>query len=174
MGSEGQRAWKDAPSKQDHQRLIEATKDGKEKLIIHLLGTVGLRDGEVAALTKSCLQEDGFLDVPGTKTRASRRIIPIQRFFPDVWLNLGRYFQLHPKMIPGTSEGIRVLVRRVGDRLGLDVYPHALRGRAAYDMGRILKGDSHKLSAWMGWKTVASADAYIQTSEAIWFDEEGR
>ncbi len=152
--------------------MLDATTSGKEKLILHLLGTVGLRDGEVVRLTAKCLREDGFLEVPGTKTRFARRTLPLKKYHSDIWGNLAYYLAKHERMKPGTTEGIRILVRRIGDRVGLDVYPHALRGRAAYDMGRILKGDGHKLAAWMGWKSIAEADAYIQTSDAIWFEED--
>ncbi len=56
--------------------MLEAAADGREKLIIHLLGTVGLRNGEVVVLRGNCLDEEGYLDVLGTKTRFARRRIP--------------------------------------------------------------------------------------------------
>ncbi len=174
MGKMGQRAWKDAPTLEDFRKLLEAAAGGREKLILHLLGTVGLRNGEVVGLRGNCLDEEGYLDVLGTKTRFARRRIPLRRYHPEVYHNLLRYFELYERMRPGTQEGIQLLVLRVAERADIEAYPHALRGRAAYDMARAFHGDAVKFCAWMGWKSLAEADAYIRASGAVWFDEKGR
>ncbi len=171
MGSRNQRAWRDAPSPRVFGRMTEAS-SGRERLIIYLLGKVGLRAGELVALTGDSLDlGDGGLHVPGTKTRFAHRALPLKRYHPEVWNGLVSYFELEEAMRPGTTSSIRSLVKRVAADAGADgVYPHSLRGRAAYDMARTFHGDAVKLCAWMGWRSLAEADAYVRASGAVFLD----
>lgn len=116
---------------------IKAKLSGENLLAIRLIESIGLRRSEAVSLKWSDLDlESGRLVVRRGKTKASRRVVELQEWAPEVLLELRAHREGSPDAesvfsIP-TPDSLAASLRRACRAAGTTEYgPHALRHRRA-------------------------------------------
>lgn len=152
-------------------RFLGACQDNKDKVLVILLGALGLRAGEVAHLRATWIDwQSSIIRIPENegdwtpKTRYGIRAIPfgsmsqardiISHFFAlNDSLNLGRV---------GIWKRIRRIAKRVPE-VKKQVTPHALRATAAFQLAEA-GFSSQALRQFFGWSRLSTAEVYILRS----------
>ena len=170
-------------SEAEEQHMLEAARTGRDRFLIDFMLRTGLRLSEVAAVTL----DDIVSGTEGTYLRAPRgpegtdRIVPLDtgtyRFAPHLRSYLGsdrpagakdRHLFLTTRRNPATGEhgplkrqGIKMLLRRIGQDTGIHVYAHKFRNTFAT---RALAAgvDSLVLQRALGHSTLAMVNRYAR------------
>ena len=176
----------------ERKRLLDATNNDYERLIVYGLLYTGMRESEFLHMRKSWVNfEEGVISVPlreeckicslckksktrknklikpadtwQAKTKHAERPIPIVPEVKDIFLN---YFKGHGSIIETVwyRQNIWSTVVELGKRARIrhPVFPHALRGTFATILVEKGLEDSVTLKDVMGWKSLAMATEYIK------------
>lgn len=143
-------------------RIISRCTLPLHKTVCRFLFETGVRAGELLSLKISDVNlEEGYVTVNGTKTRYSKRIVPISESIPL----LSQWLDVHPNCNPDNSLWITNLGTRLSygslcyilsegaKRAGIinkKVNPHAWRKASATENSKYLKYP--ELCAYHGWK----------------------
>jgi integrase len=158
----------DAPTQEEFQTLLSAAETVQDRLMLLMLGDVGLRAGELANLrSRNFRWQRGQLEC-GHKTAAGKRTLPLKRAFPVIWDLCREWFTVHDS-IGRDRRNIGRAVKRLAEKAELkgNVYPHALRGTAAtyFQFNPHFKiKTSVNLCKWFGWKSISTGEFYINKS----------
>ncbi len=166
------RASKDyVPDDGEYERLLDASRDAKDRLILHVLAESGMRCNEFIHL-RPYWMDDGMVRIPlgdpetgfRAKTKAAARAIPLRDMDRGAWNILQDWMKDWGEagMCHGT---VWLRVRNAGRRaeLRLPIFPHALRAYCATKWaGRIQ--NPFTLMELMGWETPGVAMRYIRTT----------
>lgn len=162
----------------EQERLEDAAENDRDRLLVALLGRLGLRAGEVVRLEAKSLLESaqaGFLHVHGKG--ANERRVPLLP--ARLHREYRRQARLHPsgpvfrgrRVLDGerrglTVSGVEQLVRELGQRaLGRRVYPHLLRHSAITRM--LAEGmNAYQVRAIVGNFTALDAYAHLTAEDA--------
>lgn len=160
------------------QHLWNTCKEDKDRVIVGLLGYMGMRVGEAAHLKSEWVREDG-VHIPSSmpcpcnecserghwqpKTKASIRVVPIPGFFCPVLIAFLKY---SPGGLRMTRQAIWYRVEWLIDKASLPHgFPHSLRASAATLYAT--KGmNAMELCVLFGWSRIAVGEHYLQLSQA--------
>jgi len=116
--------------KEEWLRLLESVDNYRDKLIVKLLYSTGMRVGELAKLKVEDIDfQERFIHIPveNTKTNTARTVIVPKEVLSDMSAYLkiarirsGRLFNL-------TVRRIQQLMKRYAQRVNLEASPHTLR-----------------------------------------------
>lgn len=166
----------------EEQRILEATRTGRDRFLVAFMLRTGLRLSEVAAVTLDDIVTDpegAYLRVGQGKGR-EHRIVPLdtgkRRFSPELHSYLqnerpsdakDRHLFLTTRRDRATGEfgpletqGIKMLLRRVGQDTGIHV--HAYKFRHTFATRALAAGvDSLVLQRALGHSTLAMVNRYV-------------
>jgi integrase len=158
----------DALTQDEFQTLLSAAETVQDRLMLLLLGEVGLRAGELAKLkARDFRWQQGKLEC-GHKTPAGKRVLPLRKAFPVIWDLCKEWFTVNDT-INRNRHNIRKAVIRLAEKTNLkgNVYPHALRGTAATYLPtnpRMKIATASVMCKWFGWKHISTGEFYINKS----------
>ena len=158
----------DALTQEEFQTLLSAADTVQDRLMLLMLGEVGLRAGELAKLrTRNFRWQRGQLEC-GHKTAAGKRVLPLRKAFPVIWDLCKEWYTVH-QSIGRNRQNINYAVHRLAEKAGLksNVYPHALRATAATYLPTNPKmriATASVLCKWFGWKHISTGEFYINKS----------
>ncbi len=170
----------------EEQRILEAARTGRDRFLVDFMLRTGLRRGEVAAVTL----DDIVTDADGSYLRVrderhEDRIVPLDtgahRFSRtlDAYLRndrpadaRDRHLFLTTRRDPVTgafgpleSQGIKMLLRRIGQDTGIHVHAHKFRN--TFVKRALAAGvDSHALQRALGYSTLAMVQRYADFRDA--------
>jgi len=161
----------DIVSPEQVQLLINSTKKARNKAIISMLYSTGLRVSELCSLNRIDIQEDYFTVIgKGGKSRIcfidkrTRRLLNrylAQRSDNDPALFISPLLQA--RMTPG---GVQELFKYARKKAGFDfpVHPHTLRHSFATNM--MINGiDLYQLSKLMGHSSIQTTSVYLHLND---------
>ncbi|MHA2136304.1 MAG: tyrosine-type recombinase/integrase [Candidatus Thorarchaeota archaeon] len=158
----------DALTQDEYQTLLSAAETVQDRLMLLLLGDVGLRAGELSNIRpRNFRWQQGKLEC-GHKTAAGKRTLPLKKAFPVIWDLCREWFTVHDS-IGRNRHNIRKAVKRLAEKADLkgNVYPHALRATAAtyFPFNPHFKiKTSTNLCKWFGWENISTGEFYINKS----------
>ncbi|MHA2264387.1 MAG: tyrosine-type recombinase/integrase [Candidatus Thorarchaeota archaeon] len=158
----------DALTQDEYQTLLSAAETVQDRLMLLLLGDVGLRAGELANLKpRNFRWQLGQLEC-GQKTAAGKRTLPLKRVFPVIWDLCRQWYKVHDS-IGRNRHNLRKAVKRLAEKAELttNVYPHALRATAATYFPfnpRFKIKTSTNMCKWFGWESISTGEFYINKS----------
>lgn len=151
----------------EFNELLNACKDGKDKLLVILCSGLGLRAGEIAHLRVSWIDWQGQkINIPSRegdwspKTESSARSIPFKSM-ERVKVIVAHYFGINDSL--GMSRiAVYKRVQRIAQRTKIQkkVTPHTLRATAAF-MFAEAGLSAQALRQVMGWTKLETAEHYI-------------
>lgn len=168
----------------EEQRILEAARTGRDRFLIEFMLRTGLRLSEVAAVTLDHIVSDTkgtYLSVP-RESEGTDRIIPLDtgtyRFARQLRSYVGsdrpahakdRHVFLTTRRNPATGEygplkkqGIKMLLRRIGQETGIHVYAH--RFRNTFATRALAAGiDSLVLQRALGHSSLAMVNRYARS-----------
>lgn len=137
----------------------------KDRLLFCLLIDLGLRAGEVVAITRADVdQQARTIRIYRQKTGHTQTL----QFTRDLGLAIDTYLVRHPegegKLLDHSTRSLTKRVRVFGDRYGYSfLSAHDLRHYLATDLARAGL-NAHQLMEAMGWQSIATAQRYIEAS----------
>jgi len=153
------------------KRLIKEIPKDRQKLMIAVGFSHGLRVSELTTLTKENIR-DGH--VVCQRLKGSLKTVQPFVEHPDPELNeAGRlrvlYGTLKPneRLFPMTRSGVWRLIQRAGERAGLPkhkLHPHALKHSCA--MVAIKTAGIQNIRQYLGHKSIASTGEYLKVSDS--------
>lgn len=168
----------DALTEEEFTQLYSKATSLKDKIMILMLGVIGLRAGELAHM-KSSWFKGGKLRIPSEqpcscsecvklrdgiwtpKTKKAVRSLKIEPVSPELWMMCRKYFAVHDNY-GRTRATIWHILKKLAKQTDIThrVYPHALRSTAATKHGS--KMTTPTLMYWMGWRKLSTADLYVR------------
>jgi|HubBroStandDraft_6_1064221.scaffolds.fasta_scaffold00015_39 site-specific recombinase XerD len=169
-------------SEAEEQRILDATRNGRDRFLVEFMLRTGLRLSEVAAVTVDDIisETDGSYLRVGHAQRGKDRIVPLDtgknRFSRTLHSYLryerpadarDRHLFLTTRRDPVTgdfgalqTQGIKMLLRRIGQETGIHVHAHKFRHTFAT---RALAAgvDSLVLQRALGHSTLAMVNRYV-------------
>jgi len=166
----------DALTEEQLEQLLSScsSKHPRERLIVLLAGDLGMREGEIAHLSREWLNfQKGHIVIPSNdqdwspKTKWGARTIPASKMSHRAWEAARDYFTAYESMDVHRATVYRT-VERVASRSGLKsrVYPHALRATAATRLAYKIK-NPQVLCDLFGWGDLKIAQYYIRRSGGL-------
>lgn len=137
----------------------------KDRLLFCLLVDLGLRAGEVVAITRADVDRQArLISVYRPKTGHTQ----IMQFTRDIGIAmdayLGRYPEGEGKLLDHSTRSLTKRVRLFGERYGYScLSAHDLRHYLATDLARAGLNAHHLMEA-LGWQSIATAQRYIEAS----------
>ena len=116
--------------KDEWQQLIESIDSYRDKLIVKLLYSTGMRVGELAKLKVEDIDfQERFVHIPAenTKTNTTRTVIVSKEVLSDIsaYLKMARFKQ--GRLFSLTVRRIQQLMKKYAQRANLEASPHTLR-----------------------------------------------
>jgi site-specific recombinase XerD len=156
-------------------RTVHSSQKARDIAIVEVLANTGLRVGELAALTLDDVEiseRKGWVTVRSGKGETYRRV-PLNA---DARKALAEYLEIRADGGDGqlflgqrggglTSSGIWRLVKRYGERAGLDISPHDLRHTYGTCLVREEGVDLVTVALLMGHRSLDTTAIYTQPSE---------
>lgn len=151
----------------EFNQLLEACKNGKDKIIVVLCGGLGMRAGEVAHIKSSWIDWQGNkISIPSKegdwqpKTKAGTRTIPFQ-YMERAKIIISHYFALYNE-VGITRIAVYQRLQRIAQRTEIQkkITPHTLRATAAYTFAEAGLS-TQALCQIMGWERLETAQHYI-------------
>lgn len=155
------------------QQLLKACTNSQTRLLIHLLSSTGLRASECCAL---CFQDmnlkEGYLTVQRGKGGKRRRVglstVCIELLNQHTQSLKNRTPQdpvfLNVRKQPMNRDGLLKRINKLGKRIGIDVYPHALR-RAFVTLNANKGRSLVMLQMACGHSDIKTTRSYCKTTE---------
>lgn len=160
------RDW--APTEAEYRALQDAARDGVDRLCLYGLAEGGFRATEFVSILPWWL-DGGSVRIPRSdpetgfrsKTARAARDVPLREMSRYAWDLLMEYLEEHGR-VDFTRRTLYNRIHRMGERAGLDLYPHALRAYCATVWGHRI--DTVPLMDLMGWESSRVAERYIRKS----------
>lgn len=111
-------------------RLIESVDNYRDKLIVKLLYSTGMRVGELAKLKVEDIDfQERFIHIPAenTKTKAARTVIVSKEVLSDISAHLKIVRSKRGRLFTLTVRRIQQLMKKYAQRANLEASPHTLR-----------------------------------------------
>lgn len=162
----------DALTDQEFEELLGSCdpKDPRERLIMLLAGELGLREGEISAMTSSWINfQRGHIIIPSKSEQGwtpkrpdSARTIPALKLSQRAWEAVRTYFTAHDSLDITRMTVYRIVIK-VASRSSLKkrVYPHSLRATAATRIAYKVHNPI-VLCDLFGWKQLSMGEHYIR------------
>ena len=159
-----------ALNQMEFNELLEACQDGRDKILVILLGGLGMRVSEVAHIKAGWIDwQESRIHIPlnddgwKPKSESSSRVLPF-RYIERAKAIIQHYFALHDG-IKGTRMTLYLQVKRIAQRTRIQkkVTPHTLRATAGY-MFAEAGLSAQALRQVMGWVKLETAERYIVRS----------
>lgn len=159
-----------ALNQMEFNQLFNACGDAKDKILVILLGGLGMRASEVANMRAGWINwQQGRIHIPSRegnwkpKTEHSSRTIPFA-YMPRAKAIISHYFALNDR-IKASRIAIYKRTKNIAERTGIHkkVTPHSLRATAGY-MFAEAGLSAQALRQVMGWAKLETAQRYIVRS----------
>lgn len=157
-----------ALNKGEFLEILAACEDEKDRVLIILLGALGLRAGEAAHLKASWIDEQASLirvpeaeDSWTPKTENSARAIPFGSMARAGEI-ISSFFSSQDSLKMGRV-GIYKRIRRIAERcprIQKQITPHSLRATSAFQLAEA-GFSSQALRQFFGWSKLSTAESYI-------------
>ena len=160
------------------QQLWKNCYELKDKVLVGLLGYMGMRAGEAAHFRSDWVKEEA-IHIPASmpchcnecwnrgywkpKSKAGARIIPIPRFLKP---GLVDYLRSSPDGLQMSRQAIWYRIQQLAEKAKLPkTFPHSLRATAATTLAS-KRFTGMERCAFMGWARIDVAESYVRIAQA--------
>ena len=162
-------------SREEIDKLIETATEIRNKAIIALIYSSGLRVGEVCKLAPEDIYMSTMqVHVRNSKNRGDHWTVLSEQaleLLKEYWRSYPvkrdhLFVTLRKPHTPINAGGIEAMLKRVGKDAGIHVYPHMLRHSFAT---HLIENDTNRefIRTMLGHRSPASIDAYIHVSNKV-------
>ena len=152
-------------TKEEVERIINSAEDLRQRVVIAVMYETGVRISELLNIRYGDVTpfEYGYkIRIPRSKSMPRTVLVVEYSYLLTAWLNQ-KSWKKDERIFPYSGDTVRLWLKKIGRKIGVNIYPHLLRhSRATHLYGRL---SEKEMMILFGWNKRDMLDIYAHLTE---------